>query len=79
MTLSSGGSPYEASQSGQGGGRRSTTGTSRRDHGGGGEAGLCDGLAVEDGRSIKVQIVDRGALSLLKTELVPGSHGVFTS
>ena len=47
-------SPHEVSQSGQGGGRGSNTGTSRRDHGSGGGVGLPDGSAVKDGSSIKV-------------------------
>ena len=70
-------SPYEASQSGQGGGCGSITGTSRRDYGGGGGAGRRDRSAVQDGSSIKVQRVDRGASSLLKTELTPGSYEEF--
>ena len=77
MTLSNENSPHEASQSGQGGDRGSSTGTSHRDHAGGGGASLRDGSTVEDGSSIKVQIVDQGALSLLKMELIPGSYGVF--
>ena len=52
--MSSEDSPHETSQSGQGGGRGSNTGTSRRDHGGGGGAPLRDGSTVKDGCSIKI-------------------------
>jgi len=40
------GSPHEASQSGQGGSRGSSTGISRRDHDGGSGAGLHDKSVV---------------------------------
>jgi len=73
------GSLHEASQSGQDGGCGSNTGTSHRDHGRGGEAGLCDESAIKDDSSIKTAIADRGATSLLKTELIPRSHGMFNS
>jgi len=73
-TLSSAGSPHKAPQSSQSDGRVSITGTSHRDHHGGGGGGLCDGSAVKEGSSIKALIVDRGTSSLLKTELIPGSH-----
>ena len=76
--MSSEGSPHEASQSGQGGGRDSNTIISHRNHGDGGEASLSEGSAVKDGTSIKAPIIDRGASSLLKTELIPGSHGMST-
>ena len=52
--MSSESSPHEASQSGQSG-DRNNTGTSRRDHGGGGGAGLRDESAVKDDSSIKTQ------------------------
>ena len=35
--------------------------------------------SVQDGSSIKAQRVHRGASFLLKTELTPRSHGVFSS
>ena len=76
-TLSSEDSPHEAPQSGQGGGCDSNTGTSYRDGGGGG-AGLCDGSTVKEGSSIKAPIVDKDTSSLLKTELILGSHGMPT-
>ena len=66
------------SQSGQGDGRGSSMGTSCRDHGGGG-VGLHDGSVVKDSSPIKAQRVERGASSLLKTELIPGSHGLSNS
>jgi len=78
-TLSSEDSPHEASQSGQGGGRESNTGTTLRDHDDGGGAGLRDGLTVENGCLIKVHIVNGGASFLLKTQLIPRSHGACNS
>ena len=71
--------PQEVSQSGQSGDRGSSMGTSCRDHGGGGGAGLHDGSAVEDSSSIKAQRVERGASFLLKTELISGSHRLSNS
>ena len=70
-TLSSEGSPHEALQSGQGGGRGSNTTTSHQVHDGRGGAGLCDGSVVKEGSSIKVIIVDRGVSFLLKMKLIP--------
>ena len=78
-TLSSEDSPHEASQSGQSGGRGSSMGTSCRDHRGGGGAGLHDRSVVEDSSTIKEQIVERGASSWLKAELILGSHGLSNS
>jgi len=46
--------------------------------GGGGGVGLRDGSVVRDGSSNKAPIADRGTSSLLKTELIPGSHGLST-
>ena len=69
---------HESPHSGQGCGRGSSTGASRRDHGGCG-AGLRDGSAVKDGSSIKAQLVDRSAPFLLKIELIPGSHAISNS
>ena len=68
--MSSEGSPHEISQSGQGGGRGSSAGTSHRDHDGDkGRAGLYDGSTVKDGSSIKAPIADKGTSSMMKTEL----------
>ena len=66
--MSSKGSPYEASQSGQGGGCGSSTGVSCRDQGGGGGAGLRVESAIQDSSSIKTPIADSDASSLLKTD-----------
>ena len=77
--MSSEDSPYEVSQSGQDGGRGSNMGTSYRDHGGGGGAGLHDGSVVKDSSTIKAQRVERGVSSWLKMELIPGSHGLSNS
>ena len=79
LDLPSEGFPHKASQSGQGGGRGSNTGTLRRDQGGGGGDGLRDGSAVEAGSSINVQRVERGASFLLKIKLIPESHELFDS
>jgi len=79
LTLSSKGSPQEASQSGQGSSRDSNTSISCRDQGGGGGADLHVRLAVKDDSSIKTPIADMGPSSLPKTELIPGSHRVFNS
>ena len=76
-TLLSEGPPHEVSQLGYGGGRGSSTGTSCWDHGGGGGVGRRDGLAVQYGSSIQAQRVDQGASSLLRTELILGSHRVY--
>jgi len=65
--------PHEASQSGQDGGHESNTSTPCRGHSGGGGADLHNGSTVEDGRLIKVHIVNGGASS--KMELIPESHG----
>ena len=76
--MSSEGSPHEASQSSQGGGCGSSTGTSRRDHGSGGGAGAIDGSAVKDGNSIKTQIRSRRIIPVeggADTKI----HGVFSS
>jgi len=35
------------------------------------------GSTMKDGSSIKVQKVDQGTSSLLKMELISGSHGVY--
>jgi len=78
-TLSSEDSFHEASQSGEGGSCSNNTGTSRRDHGGGGEIDLRDRSAVKDSSSIKTNIVDKGTLSPLKTKLIPRSHGMSNS
>jgi len=77
--MSSESSPHRASQSSQGDGHGNSTGTSYRDHGGGGGASLCDKLTVKDGRSIKAPIADRGLSSLLKSELIPRFHGMSNS
>ena len=68
---------HESPQSGQGGGRDICTSTSasRQDHDGRDEAGPHDGSTLKDGSSTKTQIIERGASSLLKTELLPRSHG----
>ena len=78
-SMSSEGTPHEASQSGQGVGRGSNGGTSHRDHDGGGGADLCNESIVKDGNSITAPIADRDASSMLKTELIPGSHGMSNS
>ena len=72
-------SPHEPSQSGHGGGLRTIDRASGPSHGdgGGGGAGLRDESDIKDGSSIKAQIIIRGASSLLKTELISGSHGMF--
>ena len=54
-------------------------GTSYLDHGGGGGAGLHDRSVVEDSSSIKTQRVEQDASSLMKTELISGSHGLSNS
>ena len=77
MILSNDGSPHKVSQSGHGGDRKINTSASHRDHDGGGGAALRDGSAVKNGSL--TQIVDRGTTSLLKTELIPESHGMFNS
>ena len=74
--MSSEGPPHEASQSGHVGGRGINNGASRQDHSGGGGAGLHDGSTVKDNSFIKAHIIDRGVSSLLKTELILGSHRV---
>ena len=79
LILSSEGSPHEASQSGHDGGQKISTSASHRDQGGGGGAGLCYRSNVKDGSWIKAQLVDRSTSSLLKTELIPGLHGMSSS
>ena len=78
-TLSSEGSPHEASQSGHDGGQKISTSASHRDQDGGGGADLYYRSNVKDGSSIKAQLVDRSTSSLLKTELIPGLHGMSSS
>jgi len=73
------GSPHEASQSSHGDSQTINTSASHRDQGGGSGAGLCDGLTVKNDSSIKILIVDRGASTLLKTELIPESHRMSNS
>jgi len=64
------GLPYEASQSGQGSGRGSIIGTSRRDHGGGGGISFRDRSDVNDGRPNHSHVADKCELFMMKTELI---------
>ena len=61
------------------GGRGANIRESLVNQGGGGRMSFRDGSAAVDGSSNKAHIVDRSALSLLKTELIPGFHGMFNS
>jgi len=72
-------SPHKASQSGHDGSLGTIGRVSGPSHGGGGGAGLRDGLAVKNSSSIKEQIVDRDASSLLKAELISESHKISKS
>ena len=67
--MSSEGSPYEVSQSGQGGGRGSNTNASWMAHSGGGGIGIHDRSNVNGGRSTLSQVADRCESSIMKTEL----------
>ena len=71
--------PHEVSQSGKGGSRGNNMVTSCREHGGEGGASLHDGSTMKDSSAIKAQRVERGASSLLKTELITGSHRLSNS
>ena len=72
-------SPHKASQSGHDGNLGTIGRVSGLSHGGGGGAGIRDGLAVKNSSSIKEQIVDRDTSFLVKTELMPGFHGMTNS
>jgi len=52
----------------------SSTGASRRDHGGGSGSGLRDRSDVNDDRSNHSQVVDRCESSMMKTELTEMYH-----
>ena len=69
---------YDSSQSGQGGGRNTSTRELHRNHGGGG-AGLRDEPTASDDSSTKAHTITRGESSLLKIDLIIGSHEMSNS
>ena len=69
---------YDSSQSGQGDGRNTSTRELHRNYGGGG-AGLRDEPTASDDSSTKAHTTTRGESSLLKTDLIIGSHEMSNS
>ena len=65
-------------QSGQDGDRSSSTRESPQNHGGGGE-GLHDERAANNHNLNKTHAATKGESSMLKVNLIPGSHGIFNS
>ena len=72
-------SPYGAFQSSHGGDLGTISRASDLSHCGKDGAGFHDGSTVKDNNSINAQIVDKGVLSLLKTELIPRSYEMSNS
>ena len=65
-------------QSGQGGGRVSSTDASCRNHGGGGGAGFRDKMAAVDGSSSKIHAAHRDKSYPMNAGLIPGIMGYST-
>ena len=66
---------HEYPQLGRGGGRNTNIMESQRNHGRGGGAELRDEPSTSDDSSNKAPVATRCESSLLKADVIPGSHG----